>query len=307
MGQFIHFGTQIWSELQRFDPQVTVTSGYGQVMLLALCWCLMKKRPHIAFTDGTIDSEARLSIAHRIVRRFVIKHSSAFIGASAKSLELFKSYGAANNQLFQSCLCVDNANFAPLSSDSKKFDLMFSGRLVEGKMPLFFTDVVGEVARRHSRCSALVLGSGGLDASVRSALIAAGVDFEMPGFVQPADLPTYYRQARIFLFPTQQEAWGVVANEAAAAGLPIITTPEAGVAGELVRHGINGFVLPASVNVWAEAALTLLDNQRVYEQMSSASLDISNNFSYERAVKGLHDAINFAVRNPSENTGFKRG
>jgi glycosyltransferase involved in cell wall biosynthesis len=71
------------------------------------------------------------------------------------------------------------------------------------------------------------------------------------------ELPEVFSKARIFLFPTKFDCWGLVANEACAAGLPVFISPHAGAAGELVKSGINGYVLELDVNVWGEGCFTL--------------------------------------------------
>lgn len=56
-------------------------------------------------------------------------------------------------------------------------------------------------------------------------------------------LITLYRQSNFFLLPTRAEAAGLVFSEAAAFGLPVITTDTGGIT-SIVRQGINGYTLP---------------------------------------------------------------
>lgn len=51
-----------------------------------------------------------------------------------------------------------------------------------------------------------------------------------------------YRQADVFVFPTLIEGMPLVVLEAMASGLPVITTPNG--PGDIVRDGIDGFVVP---------------------------------------------------------------
>jgi putative transposase len=53
------------------------------------------------------------------------------------------------------------------------------------------------------------------------------------GYFSQNELPYYYALTRVFLFPTLLDPWGVVANEACAAGVPVITCSNAGAAGDL--------------------------------------------------------------------------
>jgi glycosyltransferase involved in cell wall biosynthesis len=63
-----------------------------------------------------------------------------------------------------------------------------------------------------------------------------------------------YRDADILAFPTLCDGFGMVVTEAFAHGLPVITTTRAGAA-DLVRHGENGFIIPAADAVALTEAL----------------------------------------------------
>ncbi len=63
------------------------------------------------------------------------------------------------------------------------------------------------------------------------------------GSVSHEDLPDYYQKADLFVFPSINDAFGLVVLEAMACGLPVITT-ENSCAYDVVVDGKNGFVIP---------------------------------------------------------------
>lgn len=65
------------------------------------------------------------------------------------------------------------------------------------------------------------------------------------GFVQPADLVTFIEQTGVFVMPSRFEPWGVVMQEFAAAGFPIISSDEVGAAEAFVADGENGYIYGA--------------------------------------------------------------
>jgi phosphatidyl-myo-inositol dimannoside synthase len=76
---------------------------------------------------------------------------------------------------------------------------------------------------------------------VESLPSAPGIHFR--GALEPEELRRAYASADVFVFPTQaNEGFGFVRIEAMAAGLPVITT-EAGGAREIMRDGIDGFIV----------------------------------------------------------------
>ncbi len=88
-------------------------------------------------------------------------------------------------------------------------------------------------------------------------------------------LKQLYAQADIFVFPTEAECFGMVASEAMAAGLPVITTDIGGLS-EQVEHGVNGLILPpADATALAIALDTLKDNPTKITAMAAASRRIA--------------------------------
>jgi glycosyltransferase involved in cell wall biosynthesis len=103
-------------------------------------------------------------------------------------------------------------------------------------------------------------------------------------------LPRHYASARLLLFPTLYETWGLVANEAMAAGTPVITVPAAGCAGDLVIDGVNGRVIPAVVEHWADAVCTLLGDAELWSEWSRSAVLQAAQFGYQDAAQGIVDA-----------------
>lgn len=83
----------------------------------------------------------------------------------------------------------------------------------------------------------LVLCGDGPDAPrIERAIRATGLEsaIERPGFLQAEQLVDQYARAAAFVLPSLVEAWGLVTNEAAACGLPLLVSDRAGCASTLV-------------------------------------------------------------------------
>lgn len=303
-GRYIHNNPDVIPALRRFLPDVVVTDGFNPTQLYAFGYAVMKGLAHVPLTDGTYLSEQVLSKLHRLVRRFVYVRSAAFISASAGGQRLYESYGIPAERCFKSYLCIDNDVYLRTPEPlEKRFDLIFCGRIVPEKGPLFALAVARQAAKRLERkVSILFVGAGSDDERLRAAAAREAnlVDAEFHGFAMQSELPSLYRSAKVFLFPTHADVWGVVANEACAAGLPVIVSPHAGVAGELVLDGENGFVCELDANVWAERAALLLTQQDVWQNFSKRSLFLVREYSFDNAASGLADACRFALAGESE-------
>ena len=296
--RYIHYNPDALSILKQLKPDVIITTGFNPTHLLAFAYATLTGKVHIPMTDGTYDSELKLSILHRIVRRVVYRFSKTFIGASLGALRLYQSYGINADRFYQSHLCANNAAFTALKTSNKSYDLMFSGRFSSEKNPQFALDVAEGVAKNLKRpISILMLGAGPLldDAKAYAESLAPQVIATFPGFLQQAELPALYNSAKVFLFPSSWDPWGVVANEACAAGQAVIVSPHAGVANELVCHGENGYVLELNLEDWIKHTTDLLSNPDLLTQFSKESQVKVQAYSYDAAAQGIINAVNGAL------------
>jgi glycosyltransferase involved in cell wall biosynthesis len=280
-GRYIHNNPDVVLALRRFAPDVIVNDGLNPTQIYAFTYAWLKGIP-------------------KIVRRFIYGRSAAFLSASAGGQRLFESYGVPAERCFRSHLCIDNETYQRTPEHGEeKFDFIFCGRIVPEKGPMFALDVAREVARKLKRkVRVLFVGSGKEEERVRTAAeqTAGSVEVHFHGFALQKELPSLYRSARIFLFPTHADVWGVVANEACAAGRPVMVSPHAGVAGELVIDGENGYVCPLDAYLWAERAAALLSRQELWENFSRRSLALVREYTFDNAAQGLVDACRYALQ-----------
>lgn len=295
--RFMHWDRGVIGMLKQIQPDVVITTGFIPTFLYAFGWCLLNGTPHVAMTDGTFDSEAGLTWLHRWARRFVFKRTAAFVGACEGSLKLFRSYRIPDSRLHLSELCIHNEKFnLPRQPDGP--DFLFSGRFVEHKRPLFAMQVAQQVAKRSGRRTSIeFLGQGPMEPQLRqfAESIAESVDVRFRGYLPQSELPQVFAAAKVFLFPSEWDAWGLVANEACAAGMPIIISPHAGAAGELVKDGVNGYVLPLNLESWAAAATKLITDEALNSRLGANGRECVSAYNFTSAARGLSSAIRRAA------------
>jgi glycosyltransferase involved in cell wall biosynthesis len=299
-GRFVHNNPEVFARLRQVSPDVVVTTGFNPTHLFGFAYSQLYRRRHVAMTDGTMSSEAHLGWMHQAARRVVFARSSAFIAASQASRALLIRRGAAREQIFLSPLCANaSLRWRSAATPPARFDMLFSGRLVAIKNPLFALEVAAATARELGRRVTLaVLGNGPLEKAAKEAAARLGdqVDCTFAGHVAQADMPGWFGAARLFLFPTTWDPWGVVANEACMAGLPAIVSPHAGASGELIVDGQNGYVRPLDVQQWTSACAQLLTSPALHEQFSQEGLRRVRPYNFETAAQGIAAAAHHAVQ-----------
>ena len=127
-------------------------------------------------------------------------------------------------------------------------------------------------------------------AQLRRDLARAPGKVVLTGFIPPDQMPRAYLLGDVFVGPSQvEEGLGLVFLEAAAAGLPVITTKMGGIP-EVVRDGVNGLLLTQQDDVaaLAEQILMLLGDQHLRLKLGTAGRDrVIAEFSWERIAATL--------------------
>jgi len=118
-GRYIHFNPDVWSALREFSPEIVITTGFNPTHLIAYAYARWYSKQHITMTDGTLQSEQKLSGLHRLIRRIVYANSAGFIGASNGSMQLYQSYSLPLERCFKSHLCADNAMYSQAPESTK--------------------------------------------------------------------------------------------------------------------------------------------------------------------------------------------
>jgi glycosyltransferase involved in cell wall biosynthesis len=96
------------------------------------------------------------------------------------------------------------------------------------------------------------------------------------GFVQGKQLPGVLAEAACLVLPSVLEPWGVVIQEAAAAGLGVICTEECGAGDVFVQQDVNGFIVPTgNVDALANAMRRFSESENLLKRVPNASIDIS--------------------------------
>jgi glycosyltransferase involved in cell wall biosynthesis len=125
--------------------------------------------------------------------------------------------------------------------------LLFSGSLSERKAPDMLVNAFTSLAANYPRLCLLIAGDGPMRASLEEQVAAAGLRdrSRFLGFLEGDALRAAYLSSDLFVLPTRtHEGWGVVVQEALAAGLPVLVSDRVGSGYDLVES-VTGRVFSA--------------------------------------------------------------
>lgn len=297
--RFINFS--IVKFLLKNRPEIIIWFSFQPTVILALLLSKIIKTKLACLSDTWLLRDNDISLIQKIGRKIAYNYfSNAFIGVSQQTFNMYKYYNSKikDDQLFTSALCADNKYFNEILENKniiKKYDLIFSGRIIDLKNPLFFARIAALVKEKMGQCKVLIIGDGDINLKEKMINIFRehNVDYDFSGFITHNELPKYYSMAKILLLPTSGDCWGVVINEAMISGLPVITTDMTAAARELVLDGINGYVLQLDVEQWVEKIINLLNEPEILNIFSNRAKETVNKFNFDNAAQGIIDTINF--------------
>ena len=151
------------------------------------------------------------------------------------------------------------------------------------------------VARPASQVKLLIVGRGPLEVYVKEKIAEFGLADRVEVIPWTDDLNGLYRGAIATLITSDREGFGMTAVESLANGTPVIMT-DVGCAGEVIKHGVNGIVVPiGDVEALSRAMLTMLDGQ------ARAALNVTLPQVQSDAVTTLSDLVTRTVETEHRN------
>jgi glycosyltransferase involved in cell wall biosynthesis len=106
------------------------------------------------------------------------------------------------------------------------------------------------------------------------------------GFQAPEELPGYFEKSDVFVLPSRHDGWGVVINQALAAGLPIITSDAVGAGLDLVESGNNGMrVAACDPDALYDAMETLALNSDIAHEWGQRSREKARDLTPEAGAQ----------------------
>lgn len=127
---------------------------------------------------------------------------------------------------------------APVAAREGPFRALFVGQIGDRKGVRYLL----EAWRRLRLRDAELLLVGPPDRAGRLLLARYQGAYRWAGALPASELRRWYRRSDVFVFPSLAEGSARVTYEAMASGLPLVVTPSSG---SVVRHGLDGFVVPA--------------------------------------------------------------
>ena len=208
---------------------------------------------------------------------------------SEKAAETFRVQGFTDDKLFYLPRGVDVLRFKP-GVRPPVFRAIFSGALIERKGIHHLLEAWHRLNLKNAEL--WLVGTVHDEAKPHLERFCRD-NVKVVGFAREPE--KYLSQSTVHVFPSTCEGSAKVTYEAAACGLPQITTREAG---DVVNDGVEGIIIqPGDVDALAAAILRLYENPDLVEKMSiAARRRVVENFTWDHFRSRLLGAYELAMQ-----------
>lgn len=154
------------------------------------------------------------------------------------------------------------------------FKMVAVGRFMDKEKNFsMLIDVMREFVKICSKALLVLVGDGPDKKKYESRIMNYGLERSIIIEKWRDDLPSFLKSFDLFLMPSNYEGWGRAAIEAMAAGLPVVMT-DVGLAGEVVRNGENGTIVPVGdMEAMLVAVTELYQNQEKKARFSRNNIE----------------------------------
>ncbi len=248
--------------------------------------------------------------ARRGVVALVARLADGFLAIGSHNAAHYRGWGVPDARLFAMPYAVDDAAFAAKAAAAAPQQaalraelgigarpvVLFVGKLMGRKRPLDALEALaGLDGPALARDPVLVIaGDGALRGAVerRIAELELHARVRLLGFRNQGELPALYGLAEVLIIPSETEPWGLVVNEAMAAGTAVLASDEVGSAADLVRDGETGYVVPVGDTAALSARLgDLLADPRRAAEMGRRSAERVAAWGFAADLVGLKAAL----------------
>lgn len=179
--------------------------------------------------------------------------------------------------------------------------LLFLGRMHLKKRPDLLAYMLEKIPCKENLHLVFVGPDEGAAKSVKTALKRTGL-LDHATFVPTlsgGEKWACYRDSHLFLLPSRDENFGITVLEAMAAGLPVMISPEVGIAAWVARNRC-GKVEPVNSKQWADALISMLENPSELNSMGKAGQQLAKTvFSTTEVSKQIRDLYQDILRESS--------
>lgn len=269
--------------------------------------CKIKRVPFVLTCDGCYKIKTRNFVKY-LFKRMLINGAAGYLAGGDAAIDYFSYYGVErrkiSKQFFSSTY---RKNFIDVFPDyeekqsnrircgiKEKYVILSVGRHI----PCKGFDILALVAERlGDNYGIYIIGGQPNDSLVRFCNEHFINNIHFLPFMNSHKLKSYYLMSDIFVLMTRGDTWGLVINEAMECALPVITTDRCVAGVELIKNGINGFVIDVDdVDTLEDRIKYLANNPDIAQKIGENNVLKIKDYTLDHMSEVFIDTISNIVK-----------
>ncbi|WEK36526.1 MAG: glycosyltransferase family 4 protein [Candidatus Pseudobacter hemicellulosilyticus] len=229
--------------METIRPDLIYVAGWGDPVYKSITAAWKKKLPVVMGLDNPWLGSPRQWMAALLAPLLIKPYCTHLWVTGPPQYTFGRRLGFSKKQLISGLYCADTKDIIPSTLPAEAPEILYTGRMVGYKRPDWllkaFTEILNlDPALGHWRLT--LVGQGPLKQELEANFGKVPAISFIP-FLQPAAVKQRYAGASIFCLPSHHEHWGVVVQEAAAAGLPLLLSDTVAAGVTFLENGRNGY------------------------------------------------------------------
>jgi glycosyltransferase involved in cell wall biosynthesis len=254
---YIQINLGVAIDLPKAKPDVILTNEMGTRTVLALLYGWLTSTPVWIWSGVTIHTERNVGRTKRALRAAIASIARHWISYGEAASEYLLSLGIPRERILQIQNCVKESDFEPAEPVRQRGEALLRslpkpiglcvGQLIARKGFTLLLESAARLQKAGMEFSLAFAGTGADEQQLKDMTLRLGLrNIRYLGSLAQKDVRSLYQSSAFLVFPSLEEVWGLVVNEALWSGLSVLCSKYAGCARELVPTSAQFDPLDAS-------------------------------------------------------------
>lgn len=294
-------GFGIVKELKNKYDFVIISGWSSPSVILAILYCQIHNILYIMEDDGGLINPN--GEKHKLIKKLLLRKLFAYFTTTNENISVITSLGVEQNRVYKYPFSsVMNSDISEGISKKQKVDeirkslginenniILAVGQFIDRKG---FDVLLKAFSNMNDDCGLYFVGGEPTKQYLDIVHQNNIQNVHFIGFTEKEKLKLYYAAADVFVLPTREDIWGLVINEAMAAGLPVITTNRCGAGLELIKNNQNGYLVQVDdVDNLSEKIHVILNNKDLKNKMENNATEVIKNYTVEKMAQWHYEQL----------------
>lgn len=309
-----HLNANIFPTLNEhnFDALILHSFYDSSAAWQSMSWCRRNNKPYLIRTDANIRHETsfkkKLLLKPLIGRN--VRGAAGYLCIGQRNREYFEYYGADSRKIFNAPWEIDydtlekyhEAAIAERDILREQWGIhkeecafVIVARLQECKGFHLLIPAIAALTNEGLKVKLIIVGEGSFRNTILELINKYNAPANLCGNLDRGEVAKALSISDVFVLPSFYEPWGLVVNEAALCGLPLVLSDVVGAGPDLLHENINGFSFESgNLDSLIEALRPLASKQDLRVQMGNKSKEVIARWRNEHsAIDGYRKALNY--------------